>query len=130
MTGAPDLVLLATGVAGYEALVRSNLGEVAGRLARVGPEARAIATSTDLDDAEKERRVRRMTGATLADTLRLAGRLALVAAACALVIWAGSALAGVPPGLAVERAASLPGLLGITVAVAGWALLRRRLRRP
>ena len=130
MTDAVDLVLLLAGIAGYETLVRAGLGPVAARLGRVGAEARATMTSAELDDAEKERRVRAMAGRTLADTLGLAARLALVAAACALVVWAGSALAGVPAGLAVERAASWRGLVGLTVAVAAWATLRRRLARP
>ena len=129
MTGAPDLVLLVAGIVAYETLVRAGLGPVAGRLARVGADARRTMTSTELDDDEKERLVRRMTGTTLADTLRLAFRLALVGAACALAIWAGSALAGVPAERTVARAASLPGLLGLTVAIACWAALRRLLAR-
>lgn len=130
MIGAPELILLVAGLVGYETLVRLRLDRIAGRIGRVGFEARATMSSTDLEDDEKERRVRAMAGSTLADTARLALRIALVAAACAAVIWLGSSLAGTPADRALDRAASWQGLLGLSVAVTAWALLRRGLGRP
>lgn len=130
MIGAHDLVLLLAGIAAYETLVRVNLGDVARRIGRVGFEARTTMSSAELDDDEKERRVRAMTGRTLADTLRLALGLAAVAAAASLVVWLGSLLAGIPVERAVARAVSWQGLVGLTLAVVAWAALRRRLARP
>ena len=127
MIGWHDLVLLVAGIVGFEILVRSDLGGVARRIGRVGFDARAAMTSAEIDDDEKERRVRAMAGTTLADTGRLALRLALVAAACTAVVWLGSLVVGVPVETVVARAASWQGLLGLTLAIVAWAALRRRL---
>ena len=96
------------------------------RVFKVAPEAMSVIGSDKLSDDDKESAVRKLALRVLLDTFRFTGKMLIVFAICAALVWAGALLLGIESALLLPLLLSWEVLVGLGLLIALYSRMRRR----
>lgn len=108
----------------YEMFRRLHVMNDVQRVFQVAPEALSVIGSNTLSDNDKESAVRKLAVRVLFDTVRFTGKMLIVFAICAALVWAGALFLGIKSALLMPLLLSWEVLVGLVVLIAVYSRLR------
>ena len=112
----------------YEMFQRLHVMTDVQRVFKVAPEALSVIGSATLSDDDKESAVRKLAVKVLLDTFRFTGKMLIVFAISAALVWAGALLFGIESALLLPLLLSWEVLVGLVLLIALYSRVRGALQ--